>query len=179
MRTHRLRLSHAVGLVALSVCSPARADVGWLDLLDPRVAIGGGIEGKGPTGPNFEATVAPWPSLLGPFLSVGWSNPGDRTYTYGEIAGYFVLTAGIGGGSYTAEGRSVFRGHLFLGLPIPLFSVTTKGDVDPLFMAIGKSENPFFFLYLEPYWREEIERGPFGWQAELGLSLKMNFGWER
>jgi hypothetical protein len=173
MTDRRWRLSLSVSLLSLSVCATARAQDSWFA---PRVSIGGAVEGAGP---NFEATVTPWPIILGPHLSVGWSNPNGSTYTYGEIAANFILTAGIGAGSYTADGQSVLRGHFFLGLPIPIVSVTRKGDTDLAIRAFADRTVPFSFLYLEPYWREEIPKGPFGWHAEFGLSLKISIGSER
>jgi hypothetical protein len=159
-----------VGLAAVLFAAAAGAEEGRFA---PRVSLGGGIEGAGP---NFEVTATPWQAFLAPHFSVGWSNPGNATYAYGEIATYFVLTLGVGGGEYAAGGQSAFRGHLFVGLPIPLVALTEAGDVTFAPYAFAERVVPPFFIYLEPYWRELIERGPFDWNAELGLSLKLSFG---
>ena len=121
----------------------------------------------------FSRDGASWADGLvrAPNLSVGASFGSGARYLYGEIAGYYLVSAGVGAGYRFASSESqVDAGaayHLFIGLPIG------PPGADSDFGLFGFAGTP----YIEPYYRPQI-----GWAAgggtihEVGLLLRMSFG---
>jgi hypothetical protein len=140
--------------------------------VDPRLSVGGGIEGSGV---DAELTVSSARLLMfGPHLSLGrWAKSGT-SYWYGELAGNFVLTVGLGLGRYASVPEETLRGHFVVGLPIPIVGISDHA-VGSAVMQFADRKKPLAFLYVEPYWREIFGTDRPGWEANFGISLRLNF----
>jgi hypothetical protein len=138
---------------------------------NPRIAAGGSASFSGLAGtvPTFEVTASP--SLIGPHLSLG-AQFGDTRYIYGEAAVSYILTLGVGGGRLWGAERSI-AGHLFLGIPVPLFGLPGANvPIVPIGVTLHAAISPLI-VYVEPYYRPQFV--PSGVRVhEMGLFVKIS-----
>jgi hypothetical protein len=90
---------------------------------------------------------------------------GETKYVYGEACIWMYANLGFGGGIATTDASTYGSGHLFLGLPFPIFGFQNLPN-----------EFPGYFLFVEPYWRPIIQFD--GWKSignEFGIFLKFGY----
>jgi hypothetical protein len=133
------------------------------------IALGGGLNASGHL--TGEATLLP--DILGPYLSVGYSNTGigRRVYAEGGVALILSLAAGAGY-HLDSAGTARWGFHLFAGVPVPVIGFGRDGASTPFTSAIHIAP---VVVYVEPFYRPEFRKGE-AVEHEVGLMLKARIG---